>query len=138
MSVNKAIIVGRLGKDPEIKYLESGSAIANFSVATDRKWKNKQGEKQEETEWHRCVSFGRTAEVCGEYLHKGSLVYIEGRLQTRDWEDKDGNKRYTTQVNVRQFQFLDKKGDTQQDSVRNQQMNIQTNNGDLIEDDIPF
>lgn len=107
MSVNKVILIGRLGKDPEIRYTPSGTAVANLSLATS--FKPKDGE--EKTEWHRCVAFGRTAEVCGEYLHKGSQVYIEGRLQTRDWEDKEGNKRYTTEVLVERMQMLGSRAD---------------------------
>lgn len=110
MSVNKVILIGRLGKDPEIRYTPSGTAVANLSLATS--FKPKDGE--EKTEWHRCVAFGRTAEVCGEYLHKGSQVYIEGRLQTRDWEDKEGNKRYTTEVLVERMQMLGSRVDREQ------------------------
>ena len=109
--VNLNILVGRLGKDPEMKYATSGTCIANFTVATSRSYKNKQGEKVEDTEWNRCVAFGRTGEVCGEYLHKGSLVFITGRLQTREWEDKDGVKRYTTETVVERMQMLGSKSD---------------------------
>jgi len=114
MSVNKVILVGRLGKDPEVRYSNNGAAITNFNLATDRTYKKKDSEeKVQETEWHRCVSFGRTAEVCGEYLKKGSLIYIEGRLQTRDWEDKDGNKRWTTEVIIDQMKMLGSKADNE-------------------------
>ena len=89
--VNKAILVGRLGGDPEIRYTPSGAAVANFTVATSENWKDKDGQKQEKTEWHKIVAFAKLAEICGEYLHKGKQVYIEGRIQTRKWEDKDGN-----------------------------------------------
>ncbi|MBW1805826.1 MAG: single-stranded DNA-binding protein [Deltaproteobacteria bacterium] len=107
--VNKAIIVGRLGRDPEIRYTPSGAAVANFSVATSEEWKDKEtGEKQERTEWHRVVAWRRLGEICGEYLRKGSQVYIEGRLQTRDWEDRDGNKRYTTEIVAQSMQMLDR------------------------------
>jgi len=112
MSVNKVILVGKLGKDPEVRYSNNGNAITNFNLATSRAYKNKDGEKVDETEWHRCVSFGRTAEVCGEYLKKGSLIYIEGRLQTRDWEDKDGNKRWTTEVILDNMKMLGSKKDS--------------------------
>ena len=111
MSVNKAILVGRLGADPEVRYSSSGTAVTNFRLATDRKYTNKQGEKISETEWHRCVAFGRTGEVCGEYLHKGSQIYVEGRIRTRDWEDKDGNKRWSTEILVDQMQMLGSKGE---------------------------
>ena len=106
MSVNKVILVGRLGKDPEVRYSNNGNAITNFNLATSRVYKNKQGEKVDETEWHRCVSFGRTAEVCGEYLSKGSQVYIEGSLQTNEWEDQEGNKRKTTEIRAWRMQML--------------------------------
>ena len=96
--VNKVIILGNLGKDPEMRYQPSGGAIANFNVATSETFKDKDGNKQERTEWHRVVLFGRTAEVAGEYLRKGSTAYIEGRLQTRKWTDKEGQERYTTEI----------------------------------------
>lgn len=105
-SVNKVILVGHLGKDPELRYLPSGDAVANFSIATSEKWKNKDGEQQEQTEWHRISLFGKVAEIAGEYLRKGSLVYIEGKLQTRKWSDKDGNDRYTTEIRGDRMQML--------------------------------
>jgi len=111
--VNKAIIIGRLGRDPEVRYTPDGTAIANFSVATSEEWKDKaSGEKREKTEWHRIVAFRRLGEICGEYLAKGRQVYIEGRIQTRDWEDKDGNKRYTTEIVASQMQMLGSRDDT--------------------------
>jgi single-strand DNA-binding protein len=97
-SVNKVILVGRLGKDPEVKYTQGGTAMARFSLATDEVWKDQSGEKQQKTEWHNIVAWNKLAEICGQYLAKGRLVYIEGRLQTRNWEDKDGNKRTTTEI----------------------------------------
>lgn len=104
--LNKAIIIGRLGRDPETNYLQSGNAVANFSVATSESWKDKNtGEKKEKTEWHRVVAWGRLAEICGEYLRKGSLVYIEGKIETREWE-KDGEKKYTTEIIVREMKML--------------------------------
>jgi single-strand DNA-binding protein len=96
--VNKVIILGNLGKDPEMRYQPNGGAIANFNVATSETFKDKEGNKQERTEWHRVVLFGRTAEVAAEYLRKGSTAYIEGRLQTRKWTDKEGQERYTTEI----------------------------------------
>ncbi len=96
--VNKVIILGHLGKDPEMRYQPNGGAIANFNIATSETYKDKDGNKQEKTEWHRIVLFGRTAEVAGEYLRKGSMAYIEGRLQTRKWTDKEGQERYTTEI----------------------------------------
>lgn len=110
-SVNKVILVGNLGKDPEIRYLPSGDAVANFSIATTDKWKDKtSGEMKEATEWHRISMFGRTAEVAGEYLKKGSQVYIEGKLQTRKWTDKEGQERYTTEVKADTMQMLGSRG----------------------------
>ena len=107
--INKAIILGRLGRDPEVRYTQDGKAIANFSVATSEEWKDKDsGEKKERTEWHRIVAFGRLGEICGEYLSKGRQVYIEGRLQTRSWE-KDGVTRYTTEIVASNMQMLDSK-----------------------------
>lgn len=105
-SVNKVILIGRLGRDPEVRYTPSGKAVANFSIATSEQWTNKEGTKTEQTEWHRIVAWGRTGEVCGEYLKKGSLVYIEGRLQTRSWEDREGVKKFTTEVVAQVMQML--------------------------------
>ncbi len=104
--VNKVILVGRLGADPEIRYTNTGTAVANFSLATTTNWVNKDGEREERTEWHRVVAFARLGEICGEYLNKGKQVYVEGRLQTRSWEDKDGNRRKTTEVVAQQLQML--------------------------------
>lgn len=114
--VNKAILLGRLGKDPEIKYTPSGMAIANFTMATSENFKDKDGQKQERTEWHRIVTFGKLAEICGEYLAKGKQVYIEGRIQTRSWDDKDGNKKYTTEIVANTMQMLGKPDEKGKDS----------------------
>jgi single-strand DNA-binding protein len=106
-SVNKVIIVGNLGRDPETRYLPSGEAVTNISVATTSSWKDKaSGEKKEETEWHRVSAFGRLAEIMGEYLKKGSQVYIEGQLRTRKWQDKEGKDRYTTEIRADVMQML--------------------------------
>lgn len=105
-SVNKAIIIGNLGKDPEMRYMPSGDAICNFSLATTDSWKDKNGEKQEKTEWHRISMFGKLAEIAGEYLKKGSQVYVEGRLQTRKWTNKDGQDQYTTEIVADKMQML--------------------------------
>ena len=110
-SVNKAIIVGNLGRDPEMRYTQSNTPVATFSVATTDQWTDKNGERQERTEWHRVVAWARLAEICGQYLQKGKQVYIEGRLQTREWEDKDGQKRYTTEIVAREMQMLGRPGD---------------------------
>lgn len=105
--VNKVILVGNLGKDPEVRYSPGGQAVANVTIATTDSWKDKNtGEKQERTEWHRIVFFGRLAEIAGEYLKKGAQIYIEGRLQTRKWQDKEGKDRYTTEIVANEMQML--------------------------------
>ncbi|HEX5363832.1 MAG TPA: single-stranded DNA-binding protein [Gallionella sp.] len=106
MSVNKVILVGRLGKDPETRYMTNGEAVTNVSLATSENYKDKSGEKQERTEWHNLVFYRRLAEVAGEYLKKGSQVYVEGRIQTRKWQDKEGKERYTTEIIVNEMQML--------------------------------
>jgi single-strand DNA-binding protein len=110
-SVNKVIIIGNLGQDPEVRYTGSGQAVATLSIATTERWKGQDGTQQEKTEWHRVVVWGKQAELAKEYLAKGRQVYIEGRLQTRDWQDKDGNKRYTTETVCQRMQFLGSRGD---------------------------
>ena len=105
-SVNKVILIGNLGRDPEVRYMPSGDAVANITIATTETWKDKGGEKQEQTEWHRVAMFGKTAEIAGEYLKKGSQVYIEGKLQTRKWTDKEGQERYTTEIRADRMQML--------------------------------
>ena len=110
-SVNKVILIGNLGSDPELKYTPSGAAVTNFNVATNEVWNDKDGNKQERTEWHRVVLWRKLAEIAGEYLKKGSKVYLEGRLQTRSWEDKDGVKRYTTEVVADNMTMLDAKSE---------------------------
>jgi single-strand DNA-binding protein len=104
--VNKVIVVGRLGRDPELRYTQGGQAVANFTVATNESWTNKDGERQERTEWHRIVAWGKQAEFCGNYLTKGRQVYVEGRLQTREWEDREGDKRRTTEIVAQTIQAL--------------------------------
>ena len=107
MSVNKVIILGRLGQDPEIKYTPSGAAVCNFSLATSETWNDKNsGQKQERTEWHRIVVWGKLAELCNQYLAKGRQAFVEGKLQTRSWDDKSGQKRYTTEINATTVQFI--------------------------------
>ncbi|MFG6447452.1 single-stranded DNA-binding protein [Roseateles sp. BYS180W] len=106
-SVNKVIIIGNLGRDPELRYTPSGAAVCNVSVATTRNWKSREGgERQEETEWHRVVFYDRLAEIAGEYLKKGRPVYVEGRLKTRKWQDKEGRDQYTTEIIAEQMQLL--------------------------------
>jgi single-strand DNA-binding protein len=104
--VNKAILIGNLGSDPELRHTQNGQGVATFNIATSENWTDKNGERQERTEWHRIVAWGKTGELCAQYLSKGRTVYIEGRIQTRDWEDKDGIKRYTTEIVANTVQFL--------------------------------
>lgn len=108
--INKAILIGNLGADPEIRYTQSGTQVATFNVATTERWKGQDGQMQENTEWHRIVAWGRLAEICGEYLNKGSKVYIEGRIQTRKWQDQSGNDRYTTEIVAREMKMLSPRG----------------------------
>ena len=105
-SVNKVILIGNLGRDPELRYTQGGQAVANFSLATTERFSNRDGDRQERTEWHRVVAWGRTAELCAQYLAKGRSVFVEGRLQTREWEDKEGQKRRTTEITALTVQFL--------------------------------
>jgi len=134
--VNKVILIGNLGRDPEIRHTTGGAAVANLALATSESWKDKQtGERVERTEWHRVVAWGRLAEICGEYLSKGSKVYIEGSLETREW-DKDGEKRYTTEIKAREMQMLDSKGGGQRERPK-EQPRPQAQPDDL-DDDIPF
>lgn len=106
---NLVILIGNLGNKPEVKYTTNGTAVTNFNLATTESWV-KEGQKEEKTEWHRIVAFARLGEICGEYLSKGSKVYVEGRIQTRQWEDRDGNKRYTTEIVAREMKMLSPKG----------------------------
>ncbi|MBB5346445.1 single-stranded DNA-binding protein [Desulfoprunum benzoelyticum] len=114
--LNKVMLIGNLGKDPEIRYTQAGTAVATFNVATTERFKGKDGQTQDQTEWHRVVAWARLAEICGEYLHKGSKVYIEGRLQTRKWTDQNGNDKYTTEIVAREMKMLSPRGGTDQDS----------------------
>lgn len=145
--VNKAIIIGNLGQTPEMKYLTNGDAVCNISIATSESWKDKNtGEKQERTEWHRVVMFRRLAEIAGQYLKKGSKVYVEGKLQTRKWEDQKGIERYTTEIVASQLQMLDSRGGDQQQQNTFLPGNTTTSNdvvpasngGEGFDDDIPF
>ena len=126
------VFVGHLGGDPETRFTPSGAAVANFNIATNESWRDSNGELQDKTEWHRCVMFGKTAELAGELLKKGQLVYLEGKLQTRNWEDKDGVKRYTTEVICDMFTMLGRK----MDSGSAQVTPVETNDDD--DDDLPF
>lgn len=154
MSVNKVILLGRLGQDPELKYTPSGTAVCNFSLATTESWSDKSGQKQERTEWHRIVVWGKLAELCNQYLSKGRQAFIEGGLQTRSWDDKQGQKRYTTEINAKTVQFVGgasaDRGDSQNKSNNNYSQqndggnNYQANDYDIptdtnfTADDIPF
>lgn len=146
-SLNKAMIIGRLGQDPDVRYTQSNTAVANMSIATSERYKDKSGEWKENTEWHRVVAWGRTAEICQEYLKKGSLVYIEGPIQTRQWEDKDGQTRYTTEIKALTMTMLDSKSSgsnggrapEKPDSAQPVSSNVDLNdNLDDIDDDLPF
>jgi single-strand DNA-binding protein len=154
MSVNKVILVGRLGKDPETRYMTNGEAVTNVTLATSENWKDKNGEKQEKTEWHNLVFYRRLAEVAGEYLKKGSQIYVEGKIQTRKWQDKEtGKDRYTTEIIVNEMQMLgSKSGGGSFEVVENQSAPARSapaarpaaaapagkSNFDNFDDDIPF
>lgn len=112
-SLNKVMLIGRLGQDPEVRYTQSNTAVATLSLATSERYKDGNGEQQERTEWHRVVAWGRLAEICQQYLHKGSLIYVEGPLQTRQWEDNQGQKRYTTEIKALQMTMLDSRQSNQ-------------------------
>ena len=138
-SVNKALIIGNLGQDPEIKYTQSGSPVANLSVATSERWKDKNsGEQKEQTEWHRVVVFGRLAEIAEQYLKKGSKVFIEPKIQTRDGEDAEGNKKYTTEVVAREMTMLDSRASTDSSASSSDNSAKDTAKDDNFEEDIPF
>ncbi len=111
--VNKVILIGNLGKDPELRYLPSGGPVTKFSLATGARWKDKDGQWQERTDWHNIVAFGRTAEVCNEYLKKGSPIYVEGRIQTRSYDDRDGNKKWITEIIAQSINMLGKKDEVE-------------------------
>lgn len=136
--VNKVILLGRLGKDPEVRYTNSGTAITSFSMATSTAFTNKEGQKEEKTEWHKIVAFGRLGEICGEYLAKGKQVYIEGRIQTRDWEDKDGNKRWTTEIIVQNMQLLGAPGAEKDRSSSSEPPPLDESSAGPPESDVPF
>ena len=135
-SVNKVVLVGHLGGDPETRFTPSGAAVANFNLATNESWKDANGEFQDKTEWHRCVMFGKSAELAGDLLKKGQLAYIEGKLQTRNWEDKDGVKRYTTEVVCDMFTMLGRKIDSS--DVQERPKPNESEDSPLEDDDLPF
>lgn len=142
-SLNKVLLIGYLGKDAELRYTPAGAAVATFSLATTETWTDKAGQRQERTEWHRCVLWGKAAESLGEYLAKGKQIYVEGRIQTRKWEDKDGNPRYTTEVRVDRVVLL---GGGSRDQgarhVRDEDVGhgepVAAAGGNITDDDIPF
>lgn len=138
--INKVLIIGNLGQDPEVKYTPQGSAITNISVATSETWKDKQtGQAQERTEWHRIVFFNRLAEIAGEYLRKGSKVYIEGQLRTRKWQDQSGQDRYTTEIVAREMQMLDSRDNSQPAQAQHRSApQAAPDIGDGFDSDIPF
>ena len=136
-SVNKVILVGNLGADPELRYTSSGTPVASFSLATREQWTNKGGEKEEKTEWHKIVAWARLGEICGEYLHKGKQVYVEGRLQTRSWEDREGNKRYTTEIVAQTMQMLGPAGKEGRVESKGEAFPVEEPIS-VPEDDIPF
>lgn len=151
MSLNKAMLIGNLGGDPELRYTQGGQAVASFSIATNEKWTDKSGNPQERTEWHKITVWGRNAENCGKYLSKGRQVYIEGQIQTNEWKDKEGNKRYTTEINAKVVQFLsggtdDSRGRQNQNQnqeptsnpYRKQPTNPAPSSSTFADDDIPF
>jgi len=141
--INKAIIVGNLGADPELRKSQTGGGVVTFNVATTERWRGQDGQQQEQTEWHRIVTFGRLSEICVQYLRKGSKVYIEGRLQTSQWQDHDGNNRYTTEIVAREMKMLD----SRQDGAGPINNHLKSSDGDSgvwlpgsssIGDDVPF
>ncbi len=144
MSVNKVILIGRLGQDPELKYTPSGIAVCTFSLATTENWSDKNGQKQEKTEWHRIVVWGKLGEICNQYLKKGGQAFVEGRLQTRSWDGKDGQKRYTTEINANNVQFLGSKASAERTPDQpSSQKSVDENyevptDVNFTADDIPF
>ena len=134
-SVNKVILIGNLGRDPELRYTPSGTAVANFTLATNEKWKSKNGEKQEHTEWHRIVAWGKLAEICGEYLHKGRQIYVEGTIRSRTYKDKEGVDRTSTEIRADNMIMLGKGEGGSPVSDRSSSDNISEEYSD---DDIPF
>ena len=138
-SVNKVILIGNLGKDPDFRVTPGGQPVAGFSIATSERWNDKSGQKQERTEWHNIVLWNRLAEIANQYLKKGSAVYIEGRLQTRSWEDKDGNKRYTTEVVGNSMQMLSRRGAEESfGASANTPEPTAPSGSENVSDDLPF
>ncbi len=138
MSLNKVMLIGNLGRDPEVRFTQGGTPVANFTLATNERWTDQSGEKQEKTEWHRIVVWGKQAEIAGEYLRKGRQIYVEGSLQTREWTDRDGNKRYTTEVKALRFQMLGGRDDRDGSSAPAEPAQAESGGGGYQDDDIPF
>lgn len=136
--VNKIFIIGRLARDPEIRYTQNGSAIANMTVATDESFTGSDGNKVERTEWHRVTVFGKMAENCGNYLGKGSLVHVEGSLQTRKWQDQNGQDRYTTEIKAQRVQFLDRRDQDGGQQRQGRQQQTRGSEQDYQNQDVPF
>ncbi len=138
--INKAILVGRLGKDPEVRYTPDGMMVTNFTLATDEQRKDKAGERVKTTEWHRIVTFGKLAEICAKYLLKGKMVYVEGRIHTQSWEDKEGNKRSTTEIIASDMKMLDSRGGQKgADGLQEEPPPpSHAGSGPLPDDDVPF
>jgi len=136
--VNKVILIGNLGADPEIRYLGSGTTVANFRIATTENRTNRSGEKVSTTEWHRIVAFGRLAEICKDYLNKGKQVYIEGRIRTRQWEDKEGNRRSTTEIIATQMQMLGAPGTSAEVPPPEKEMGIEPEGEAGPDEEVPF
>jgi single-strand DNA-binding protein len=136
--INKVILVGRLGADPEVRYTPDGAQVTTFRLATDEQWKDKSGERTQRTEWHRVVAFRKLAEICGSYLSKGRLVYVEGRLQTRSWEDKEGQKRFTTEIVASNMQILDRGPSKDQQGGADERMPAGADMEQTSDDDVPF
>jgi single-strand DNA-binding protein len=138
-SVNKVILIGNLGRDPEVRYTTSGTPVANFTMATTDRWSDPAtGERKEKTEWHRVVVWAKQAEIVGEYLRKGRQVYVEGSLQTREWTDRDGNKRYTTEVKAQRVQMLGRRGDDEGAGAPERTNAVADSGPGFEDDDIPF
>ena len=137
-SVNKVILLGNLGRDPEVRFTQGGTPVANFTMATTDRWSDPSGEKKEKTEWHRIVVWGKQAEIAGEYLRKGRPVFVEGSLQTREWTDRDGNKRYTTEVRAQRLQLLGRPDDRGAGPGAPMAEDPGEPSGGFAEDDIPF
>jgi len=138
-SVNKVILIGNLGRDPEVKYTQNGTAVANLSVATNEVWTDKSGQKQERTEWHRVVVWGKQAQVLAEHLGKGKQVYVEGSLQTRSWDDRDGNKRYTTEVRAVRVLMLGKaEGARVEPEAPGPETGPEAGGPEMNEEEVPF